>query len=307
VIDPIQAGQELMISGNYQEALELFKQIFTEEPHNDNALYHLGLCYYAFERYEEAQEAFLACLEINPRNVDALVDLGESYFAQEDAARALKTFKKAQDLDPESARALISLARVQEFLGQDLEAVENFEAAMELAEPGEAPSYDLALVYAKVGRYLDADLLLENLITETLRKASQALAGDGDSRDDLSEFIKEMKDDRSNIQEVFEEEYDFSLDIPRHMFRALELCQSLRGEEIRELSNEISLLFTMGLENTTEARGIKLQALSGSFNGFQLACYNYAFRFQLGLIDEDAPNDEDIFYKSDRMAQNLFN
>lgn len=302
VNDPIQMGQELMVSGNYYEAQELFAQILAEDPDNDTALYHLGLCHLACDRLTDAERCFRRCLDINPRNVDALVDLGETEFAGGDAKQASATFAKAVEMSPEYARPYVSLARVQDYLGQDDEAIGNFERAMEISDPGEAPTYDLALVYAKVGRYLRADILLENLISETLRRGSQSFAGETSSRDDITEFIQDMKTDREHIHQLFEEEHRFSLDVARYMFQALSICQHLKGDQIKAIAAEIRLLRYLGLQGRETERGLRLNTLDGSFNGLQLECFLHAFLCQVGRSEDRLPE----YAKAYDMALELF-
>lgn len=300
--DPIQDGQELMVSGNYHEARELFTRLLEEDPDNDTALYHLGLCHLACDRLDEAESCFRHCLDINPRNMDALIDLGETEFAAGDAQKAGATFARAVELSPDYARPYVSLGRVQDYLGQDDDAIANFEKAMSIADPGEAPAYELALAYAKVGRYLRADILLENLMSETLRRGSQSFAGETASRDDITEFIQDMKTDREHIHQLFEEEHRFSIDVARYMFQALSICQQINGDRIRAIASEIRMLFLLGLRGTEQERSLRLNNLEGSFHGLQLACFLHAFLCQAGRPTENPPE----FGMAYGMAMELF-
>ena len=294
----IQAGQELMLGGNYYEAQDIFLAILRDDPANDEALYHLGLCHLASENLGEAESCFRKCLEVNPRNIDALIDLGEVEFAKADPEQAILSFSAALAMDADNARALISMARIQDFLGMDDAAVENFERAMALSDPMDAPAYDLSLAYAKVGKYLRADIILDDLITDTLRRGTQNFSVDVSpgAREELMEYLSEMKEDRDNIRSMYQETFGHSIEIANFMYQGLLIAREIQGEVLLDLLREIRILRYMGLDLTGRSASYRLQCMDGNFSGQQLLCLEYAFCSSLELDQEiDNPDMQEAY------------
>lgn len=277
-----------MLGGNYYEAQDIFLAILRHDPENDEALYHLGLCHLASENLGEAESCFRQCLEVNPRNIDALIDLGEVEFAKGDPEQAMLSFSAALAMDGESPRALISMARIQDFLGMDEAAVENFERAMVLSDPMDAPAYDLSLAYAKVGKFLRADIILDDLITDTLRRGTQNFSADVSpgAREELMEYLSEMKEDRDNIRAMYNETHGHSIEIANFMYQAQLIVREVQSELLQDLLREIRVLRYMGMDIGGRQASYRLQGMDGNFSGLELLCFEYNFTNALALSKE---------------------
>lgn len=293
-----------MLGGNYCEAQDIFLAILGDDPENDEALYHLGLCHLASESLDEAEACFRQCLRANPRNIDALVDLGEVEFARDDPERALLSFKAALALDADSPRALISIARVQDFMGMDEDAVRNFERAMELCDPMDAPAYDLALAYAKTGRLLRADIILDDLITDTLRRGTQNFSADvsAGAREELMEYLAEMKEDRDQIRSLYRENNGHSIEVAIFMYQALLIVREVQADLVAGLQREIRILGLCVMDRTGRQANYRLQGMAGHFSGIQLHCFDFAFSRALELPTED----DDSLQAALEQAQSVF-
>lgn len=63
----------LYYRGDYQEAVEAFKEVIAEDPENASAYYYLGYTYQEMGNYIAARMAFKKTYEINP---DFVPDVG---------------------------------------------------------------------------------------------------------------------------------------------------------------------------------------------------------------------------------------
>jgi tetratricopeptide (TPR) repeat protein len=286
--DPIQEGQELMLGGDYAAAQEIFLALLRDDPHDDNAWYHLGLCHLGAENLPEAEDCLRRCLELNPRHIDALIELGEVEFAGNQPEQAMLTFSKATAQDPQNARAWVAVARIHEMLGMDEEAVANYERAMMLSDPADAPSYDLALAYARVGKLLRADIIMDGLISDTLRQGTQNFVADlaPGARDDLMEYLAEMKQDRDEIRADYLERHGFAIDTARFMYQIRLITAESTDEQRQAALRELRLLRLMGSDPEGKPAVHRLHTLEGHFSGQQLAAFEYALSRQLGQESE---------------------
>jgi hypothetical protein len=170
------------------------------------------------------------------------------------------------------------VARIHEMLGMDQEAVDNYERAMMLADPVDAPNYDLAMAYARTGRLLRADIILDGLISDTLRQATQNFATDlsPGTRDDLMEYIAEMKQDRDDIRSGYQREHGFPIDAARYMYQVRLMVHEFELPRLQDILRELRMLRILGTDPDGRKAIHRLHSLDGHFNGQQLASFEYA-------------------------------
>jgi len=67
----IKKGAQLIIEGNFDEALSYFDQAIVMQPNNPDLLNKKGVALRALGRYNEALECFNKSLQLDPRDLDA--------------------------------------------------------------------------------------------------------------------------------------------------------------------------------------------------------------------------------------------
>jgi serine/threonine-protein kinase len=91
------AGLLALITGRLDQAIELQQKVLDDDPLNADRHFGLGLVFYSAERYAEAQMEFLKALELNPKNPNSRTYLGHTLLAQGATAEALKEFDSESD------------------------------------------------------------------------------------------------------------------------------------------------------------------------------------------------------------------
>jgi tetratricopeptide (TPR) repeat protein len=180
-------GQALQISGQYQEAADLYGQLLETDPENatilgglagvltelqmadsvdalyDNLLNRPGLTefdysnagvgLYRIEQYDRAAQAFKAAADMNPFNRDARLNLTQTYFQAQEWENLIPAARDLLALDPLNGLVWIFMTR----------------AYSELEQPEQANA-----VFAE---YQESGLEIENLLLEGLGSGGATVNG----------------------------------------------------------------------------------------------------------------------------------
>ena len=140
----------------YQEALELERELVSEEP--ESARYHgnLGATLHILGRYEEARREAEKAVELEPGDARYHGNLGITLHALGRYEEARREAEKAVELEPGSARYHDNLGATLHALGRYEEARREAGKAVEL-EPGNARYHgNLGATLHALGRYEEA-------------------------------------------------------------------------------------------------------------------------------------------------------
>lgn len=290
VSERMEQAQELMLWGKYLDARDIFEELLSQDKDNPDIHYHLGLCALGAEDWKLALMHFHTCLTINPEWIDAALDMGDALMALERMDEAASCYRSALAKSPDNARVLMSMARYHDVAEEFSEAVTFYEKALSLGDPWESPRFELALAYMKVQRYLEADILLEGIITENLRRGSQAFVGDWapGSREDLARSIGEMREERLEAARMFRAEKGYELEQARLMFKSYSLLSTMDALQMTEIFREIKTLQHLGIDMTHPSSHFRLNSLGGNFSGQHLACLVFAIEQEMkfdGMLD----------------------
>ncbi|WP_245767283.1 tetratricopeptide repeat protein [Stigmatella erecta] len=113
-------GYELLVRGNTQAAIDIFKGLTAAAPYDSVFHCHLGAAYVQAERFQEGLEAFNRSLQLNIANVDALGGRSELLLREGKVAEALADIQAALQLDPEAKRETTQRARTALLLLQSM-------------------------------------------------------------------------------------------------------------------------------------------------------------------------------------------
>ena len=129
-----QRGNELSLSGDFEEAIAEYEQALEIEPENIDLMSNLGVAYYNLGQLDKAIEQYSRAIEIAPNDPDIHSNLAAAYVqkyqvsgALEQLERALEEYQKAVELNPTLAQAFFGLGVVYALLGRNDDAIQAFE------------------------------------------------------------------------------------------------------------------------------------------------------------------------------------
>ena len=125
-------GEEAFNKGDYEQALQYYKDILRLNPDHVMTYLNMGNAYSSMDQYAQAESAFKKTLAINPYYVFGSIALAQLYLsnkAPEKSARVLEAVKAWNARDPET-RFYLGLA--YKFSNRPGKALAELEAALEL-------------------------------------------------------------------------------------------------------------------------------------------------------------------------------
>ena len=151
----------LAVMGRTEEALEQMKHARELEPLSEILNRDTGRVFYYARRYDEAVAQCQVALEMNPRFYPALLTMGDIYTQKQDYREAISHYEQAVKLIPGMAMMKALLANAYARSGQRREAQQMLDGFLAPSNDRPVPAFDLAVVYAGLGRKDEAFAQLE--------------------------------------------------------------------------------------------------------------------------------------------------
>lgn len=173
---PLSQGDRLYAQQKYEEALQEYRRVLSENPTLDGADQRIGLCHYKLGDLDQAIEVFQKALEKDPRSQDVLVNLSSILFERGRLEEGLKYFSQLEEknlTDPN----LFYNAGVHLFKNNQMElAAGYFKKALERDPNFVNAYYQLGLVNLNTGDMEEAKKNLEKVIELAPESEKAALA-----------------------------------------------------------------------------------------------------------------------------------
>jgi Bardet-Biedl syndrome 4 protein len=118
-------GKNVILSGNYRRAIEIFDEIITLNENDWEAFYQKGLCYMNIKDFETAIACFNKALEISP-NEKSHVQLAKIAITQDKLSYAIEKFQDALSFSPEDPELLTQIGAIYLKIGNTAEAYDYF-------------------------------------------------------------------------------------------------------------------------------------------------------------------------------------
>lgn len=113
---PTKSGWQLLLDGQPQTAVAIYRQALRQNPQSANAYLGLGISLKSIGEVRLAKKALIKAVRLNPRSPAALVHLGYLYtegegdVGQSNRSKALQLFRQASQLgDPFASIALLDM------------------------------------------------------------------------------------------------------------------------------------------------------------------------------------------------------
>lgn len=157
-----------LMGGDTPRAIEIYRNILSVEPRNEDALFGLAATYHRLGQTNQARPFYGALLKQNPNHREGLnnflVLVGE-----ESPADALPELERLQDRNPEFSPIPAQIAIVLDRMGYPDRAEDAMLRAIELAPENMTYKYNLAVMLDQHARYSDATAMYGMLIQASLR------------------------------------------------------------------------------------------------------------------------------------------
>ncbi len=146
------------LSGQYEVARELFKQVIDEEPNNNYALQSLAIIYQKTGQFRQAKSIYYKLLQNNPQNKEEIIGNLIATLLQESPKDGLYLLSRMVAQHPNSSYILSQAALAYCDIKNYPMAIKLSKKAIEL-EPNRADyRYNLAVIYDKSGSFENAYL-----------------------------------------------------------------------------------------------------------------------------------------------------
>lgn len=157
-----------LVGGNPDEAIGIYKEVLDIDPNNTSALFGLATTYHRVGLLDEARPIYGKLLKLEPRNKDAinnfLVLVGE-----EAPERALTHMEHLESQNPEFAPIPAQMALLYTKLGNTQEAIKSMQRAVNLSPENLVYKYNLAILYDKAEKPVEASILYKQLLEARFR------------------------------------------------------------------------------------------------------------------------------------------
>ena len=115
-IDSILEQAEIFrLSGNYEPAIPLYKQILEQVADHHGATLGLAHCYLNTGLFDESLEHFKKAAEICPHDIKTLMDLAKAYLMLGHFDEGKETFLQVLAIDPDNEEAKKQLSYFEAF------------------------------------------------------------------------------------------------------------------------------------------------------------------------------------------------
>jgi tetratricopeptide (TPR) repeat protein len=119
-------GREYYVSGNYEKAIDAFKESIRKTPNSAEAHFNLGLAYGKIGDSEKEIESYLEAIRLKPKVPNVHFNLGSAYKEKGNIQNAIESFKKALQIDNEYTNARYHLCRTYIEIGDRENAMKEY-------------------------------------------------------------------------------------------------------------------------------------------------------------------------------------
>jgi tetratricopeptide (TPR) repeat protein len=141
------------LNGQYEAAIELYKQVIDAEPNNNYALFSLAILYQKIGQFRQAKVVYYKLLQNNPDNKDEVIGNILATLSEESPRDALYLLMRLANTHPQSDYILVQTALAYDNVKNYSKAIEFLQRAIALNPNRLDYEYNLAIIYDKIGDY----------------------------------------------------------------------------------------------------------------------------------------------------------
>ena len=152
------------LQGNFQQAIEEYKETFRAHPNNTSAILNTGYCYLQLRNFNEAEKYFKWAIKLMPNFEQAYNDLGIVYYSQQKFDQAIKQYEKAIEINKAYPEPHINLGNLYRSLKRTEQAIQEYESALRIKPNQPETRQWLSGLYMERGQYEKAQEVLKPLL-----------------------------------------------------------------------------------------------------------------------------------------------
>jgi tetratricopeptide (TPR) repeat protein len=174
--------------GDFEAAVERYREALRLRPDHEESLYYLGNCLYELGEYPSALEVYETLVEVNPQSHRGFSQLGVALSTRQpgavlDPGRARSAFERNAELDREESGPFLRLGMLDLKEGRLEEALADFRRAAGFGSPeGAFRAGFVELRKGRPDRAVDEFLKILDIAAQERRIARMGGRGEGDTR-----------------------------------------------------------------------------------------------------------------------------
>lgn len=157
-----------LMGGDSAQAIEIYKNILSVEPRNQDALFGLAATYHRQGQTDQARPFYGMLLQLNPNHREALNNF-LTLVSEESPQDALPELERLELRNPDFSPIPAQIAIVLDKVNYPDRAEDKMLRAIELAPENLTYKYNLAIMLDRHHRYADAGALYRYLIAASLK------------------------------------------------------------------------------------------------------------------------------------------
>ncbi len=177
--EQINKVDELLVNGDYEEAVSLLEEILCEEPDNKEAVWRIGIAFTELNEQKKALKALDYFFKFDKNHPEANEAYGCSHFKLGNFGLARKYLEKAAELNPESSSIARNLGVTYNQLGEFEKSYKIITKSYELNPWDYRTIYALASGHIFFKHYAEAEKLLKEMLQMDIPGDFKRLALEG--------------------------------------------------------------------------------------------------------------------------------
>lgn len=171
-----------VLVGQYEIALELYKEILQKEPKNKYVRYSLAVVYQRLYQFKQAKKIFYELLKDDPENKQDVINNIIAIMIEESPREAVYMLSRLTMQNSQSAHLFASLGNAHERISNFDLAIKNYVKAYELDNQNPSYAYNLAVLYDQNKEYEKAIEMYVNAINNAQYSSNNQIASDSVKR-----------------------------------------------------------------------------------------------------------------------------
>jgi len=144
------------LTGQYEAAIELYKQVLKAEPDNSYGKFSLAVVYQRIGQFRQAKTLYYQLLKTNPTNQEEIIGNLLSVLVEESPRDAVYLLSRLTVQNPSSAYIFAQAAIAYEKIKNYDQAINLLQKAISIDQTNADYQYNLAVIYDKTSQFQKA-------------------------------------------------------------------------------------------------------------------------------------------------------